>query len=143
MKRRKTRRRKQRTIGQILARRLCAAAKDRARRKGLLFKLTPKNERSFAATIDAGKCPLSGLPFSFKGGILAPSLDRKVCTSPVLLDRSYTEKNTRIIAWGWNCAFNSFGEAAFMKMLVETLRTKATVWRPLQFEIVERAGRTI
>jgi len=135
---RKTRRQKKRTIGQVLARKLLVGARERARRKKLLFRLNRRDERWISQAIDNGKCQLTGLPFAFEGGLRAPSLDRICCVSTVVADKSYVASNVRVVLWAINNCFSNWGQEAFMSIMTESRKMKATLWRPLQQTVVER-----
>ena len=130
MRRRKTKHRKKKTPGQLFARKLVAAAKERARLDNLEFKLTKKDERWIGRTIDNGKCQLTGLNFDLKGGPYGPSLDRICCVSTVASDKSYSRANCRIILWAVNCSMNRWGQIPLMQIMGDSLRARATLWWP-------------
>lgn len=93
------------------------AAKWRSKQKGLPFDLTHEwvVER-------ISRCELTGLPLDMtpsqrgRQNPMAPSLDRRDSA------KGYTRDNTRIVAWGINCALNDFGEGAFRRLAIAYLK---------------------
>lgn len=131
-KRRRKRRKK--TAGQTVTSKLMASAKARAKRKGLYFGLA-SHAAQIAKRICNGTCELSGLPFNFAGGPYAPSIDRIICKG-TKREKGYTLRNTRVVLWALNCAFGNWGRDTVMQIMGESLKTGATLWRPLQFSVV-------
>ena len=141
--RRKARRRKK-TAGQIMASKLLNSTKRRAKNKHLQYKLAPYADQ-IARRICRGKCELSGLPFDFKGGVMAPSIDRIVSTSRNVLENSYTISNIRIVVWGLNCAFGSWGFDTTMKIMAATLakQAKKVAAFPIVLPVAARATAAV
>jgi hypothetical protein len=133
-RKKQTRRRK--TVGEIVASKLLASARQRAKKKKLHYALAP-HAAQIARRVCRGKCELSGLPFVFSGGPMAPSIDRICCVSTVVWDKSYTLANTRIILWCLNASFGDWGQGVMMNVMAEAQRTQATLWRPMPIPVVD------
>ncbi|HRG71536.1 MAG TPA: hypothetical protein PLH95_07845 [Thauera aminoaromatica] len=93
------------------------AARWRAEQKGLPFDLTKQ------WVLDRiSRCEVTGLALSMepmpgsRQNPFGPSLDRKDCA------KGYTTENTRVVAWGLNCALSDFGEEAFRKIALAYVR---------------------
>ena len=89
---------------------LHSGAKHRARSQGREFDLTKDwvTER-----IEAGVCEITGIPFKWEQGTLhvrnpyAPSIDR------IDSSEGYTADNCRLILWGLNIGFSTWGEKEY------------------------------
>lgn len=84
---------------------LVAAARVRARARGLPFDVTPAEVSRLQTIIDAGKCELSGVALTLDGGRSAtsPSLDR---IRPAL---GYVAGNMRIVCHALNAGMGDWG----------------------------------
>ena len=120
-KRRVKRRKRKRTFRQVVAAKLLSSTKRRAKNKRISYKLAPY-AKNIARRICRGKCELSGLPFDFGGGALAPSIDRVVCTSKNIAENGYFLSNVRIVCWGLNSALGTWGLDTTMKIMDATLK---------------------
>jgi len=120
IQRKKKARRRKRTAGQLMAARLLSSTKRRAKKKHLLYQLAP-HAKQITRRICRGKCELSGLPFDFRGGAMAPSIDRIISTSSVVAENSYTLKNTRIVLWALNASMGTWGFETTMRIMSATL----------------------
>ena len=96
---------------------LVSYARKRARSKGLSFDLDLHTDE-LQGRIDAGRCELTGLPFSLDGGRTwdSPSIDR--------IDPSggYVLSNVKLICFGLNQAFGDWGEDTLLRM-VDAMRS--------------------
>lgn len=98
---------------------LIAAAKGRARKKGVPFDLSSRERARLQAVIDAGVCELTGLPFKMDNP------DAQFCWDSPSLDRirpsdGYVDGNLRVVLYGMNAALGPWGE--------ETLRMMVQAW---------------
>lgn len=91
---------------------LLATVRTRARRRGLAYDLDD-HLVEIQARIDAGRCEVSGFPFSLEAGspFNAPSIDRK---DPKL---GYVYDNIRVVCYAVNCALGDWGEGKFMEIV--------------------------
>lgn len=91
---------------------LVANARTRARRKGLDFSLD-EHVNDLQARIDAGKCELTGYPFSLAPGkpYNSPSLDR------IDSNKGYTYENVRVVLHLVNAALGDWGEDILAEVL--------------------------
>ncbi len=91
---------------------LVAAARVRARAKGVVFDLDSQAIDDLQRVIDRGICELSGLPFVLDGprSAFSPSLDR---IDPAL---GYVACNVRIVLHALNAALGDWGEDVFGKI---------------------------
>ena len=86
----------------------------RARNRGSECTLT---EEWIAGHLQHG-CQLTGLPFDFSTGPRnhrSPSVDR------IDNSKGYTEDNCRVILWGLNAAFGTWGQEAFREITLAWL----------------------
>jgi len=92
---------------------LVAAARIRARRKGVAFSITPADIVRLQATIDRGVCELSGVPFRLEGprSAISPSLDR---IKPAL---GYVSGNVRVVCHALNAGMGDWGEAELRRIV--------------------------
>lgn len=91
---------------------LVAAARIRARRKGIAFALTDDDISKLQAVIDAGRCELSGVAFTLCGprSATSPSLDRR---NPRL---GYVGGNVRVVCHALNAGMGDWGDAALLNI---------------------------
>lgn len=106
------RKRRERNHLPWVASRLHIAARSNARRRGLIYELSPE---WFLAKLEAGVCELTGLPLGRYGcnDPRSPSPDR------LDSDIGYTDENTRVILWWINQAKNNWPEAVFQSLMRE------------------------
>ena len=95
---------------------LVAAARIRARKKGIAFSIDEGEVALLQRVIDAGRCQLSGVSFTLGGprSATSPSLDRVV---PSL---GYVTGNLRIVCHALNAGMGDWGE--------DELRRIANAW---------------
>lgn len=110
---------KRRTIPEVRAYELWKSAKDRASRRGIIFKLT--RERVVLAVV-RGFCEVTGLRFDLDGArgeqrALSPSVDRR---HP---KEGYTDDNCQITCWLYNRAKGN-GSHEDVLLLAEALNAK-------------------
>lgn len=112
---------------------LVAAARIRARKKGIAFSLSSEETDRLQAVIDRGVCELSGVPFTLEGSRSAtsPSLDRII---PYL---GYIDGNVRVICHALNAGMGDWGEQE-LRRIVETWLGNAIV-PPLAAEFIRAA----
>jgi hypothetical protein len=98
-----------------------ANARTRSRKKGLLYDLTEYRDQLWALFLLG--CSLTGMPFSFVGGMTfdSPSLDR------IVPERGYVWGNVRWVWHGLNCAAGTWGIERALEMtdLVRAHQAKA------------------
>lgn len=83
---------------------LVAAARVRARSKGVAFALTADDVAALQAVIDAGRCQLSGVQFTFgKRSATSPSLDR------IRPEFGYVSGNVRVVCHALNAGMGDWG----------------------------------
>lgn len=91
---------------------LVAAARVRARAKGVAFAITAADVAALQATIDAGRCEVSGVAFTLTGprSATSPSLDRM---TPA---RGYVSGNLRVVCHALNAGMGDWGEAELLRI---------------------------
>ncbi len=91
---------------------LVSYARKRARDHGHAFDLD-SHVSNLQARIDAGKCELTGIPFTLNSGRRwdSPSLDR------IKPEDGYVIENMRVILHGMNAALGNWGEYTLMNMV--------------------------
>lgn len=101
---------------------LLAAARSRARKKGVAFEVTSTERERLQSVINGGVCELSGLPFNMTVGESfyrdSPSLDR------IKPELGYVDGNLRVILYGLNAAIGSWGLDRLMEM-IDAIRSRA------------------
>jgi hypothetical protein len=92
---------------------LVAAARIRARKKKIVFNLDAADIAALQAVIDAGRCELSGVPFTLEGprSATSPSLDR------IEADKGYVRGNVRVICHALNAGLGDWGEAELRRIV--------------------------
>ena len=97
---------------------LVAAARIRARKRGLLFALTASDTAALQAVIDRGVCQVSGVALTLRGprSATSPSLDR---ITPAL---GYIAGNVRIVCHALNAGMGDWGEADLRRIVEAWLR---------------------
>lgn len=96
---------------------MLATCRSRAKKHGMDFDLTAE---WILERLESG-CELTGLSFKLEAGsrdAMSPSVDR--------IDSSggYTKDNCRVILWGLNAAFGTWGEDAFREIVLAWLGVK-------------------
>ena len=91
---------------------LAAAARVRARSKGVPFALTGADIATLQAVIDAGRCELSGVAFTLTGqrSATSPSLDRR---NPTF---GYVTGNVRVVCHALNAGMGDWGDAELLRI---------------------------
>lgn len=102
---------------------LLAAAKRRAKQKGVPFYVSAEERARLQAVIDGGVCELTGLPFKMDNANAlfcwdSPSIDR---IRPAL---GYTDGNMRVVVYGMNAAIGAWGEDVLETMVRSWLDRK-------------------
>lgn len=102
---------------------LVAAARVRARAKGVAFSLTDSDISQLQAVIDIGLCQLSGAKFTIGGprSATSPSLDR---ITPAL---GYVSGNVRVICHALNAALGDWGEESLAPIMAGWLATRNAI----------------
>jgi hypothetical protein len=92
---------------------LVAAARIRARKKGIVFSLGPGEVRVLQAMVDTGVCGISGVSLTLEGPRCAtsPSLDR---IEPHL---GYVAGNVRIVCHALNAGMGDWGEGELRRIV--------------------------
>lgn len=92
---------------------LVAAARCRARKKGVLFDLNDEDIHRLQSVIDAGRCEMSGVEFTLTGprSATSPSLDR---IKPSL---GYTRDNVRVVCNALNAGMGDWSEAELLRVV--------------------------
>ncbi len=104
-------------------------AKIRAEQKRIPFDLD-KYKDKIKERFNFGKCELSGISFQYFKEInfASPSIDR------IDSSKGYTYDNIRIICWGLNSLFNSWGEEASKEFVIPWLRNSGYVVEKIKIE---------
>lgn len=94
---------------------LVAAARIRARKKGIAFDIGPDEIAKLQSIIDAGVCQLSGVPLTLEGprSATSPSLDR------IAPELGYVSGNLRIVCHALNAGMGDWGEHV-LRQIAET-----------------------
>jgi len=99
----------------LLKRAMClvAAARVRARRKGIEFSLTSSDIEQLQATIDHGVCEVSGVNLNLSGprSSVSPSLDR------IEASAGYVSGNVRIVCQALNAGMGDWGETELLRIV--------------------------
>ena len=92
---------------------LVAAARVRARKKGVEFSLTAADIEQLQATISLGVCELSGVALTLFGrqSATSPSLDR------IQPQHGYVSGNVRIVCHALNAGMGNWGEEALFAIV--------------------------
>jgi hypothetical protein len=101
--------RERRTTPRGRAAYMVCTCRSRAKKRGFEFDLTSD---WIEQRLKRG-CELTGLPFDLEAGardLRSPSVDRIDST------QGYTQENCRVILWGLNCAFSTWGDDAFQEI---------------------------
>lgn len=94
-------------------------AKRRAAKSGVSFTLTERDLKRLENRVSSGTCELTGIKFNLDGfSYRTPSLDR------IDAARGYEYGNVRVILYGLNAAFGSWGSEVLLKMVMEYLGRK-------------------
>jgi hypothetical protein len=93
-------------------------ARRRARDNGLPFSLSLPHIQSI---VEAGVCEISGIPFelSKRRDICNPSIDQ------IHAGEGYTPQNTRVVLWGLNVAFHTWGLRPILEIFRRLLEQEA------------------
>jgi len=96
---------------------LAAAARIRARKKGITFDLSSSDIGLLQAAINAGKCQVSGVALSLEGprSATSPSLDR------IEPGKGYVAGNVRIVCHALNAGMGDWGEAELKRIVAAWL----------------------
>lgn len=92
---------------------LVSLAKKRAKKRKLLFSLTPDCVARLQKTIDTGVCEVTGIDFERTAGerhCFAPSLDR------IKPELGYVPGNVRVVVWSLNAALGPWGLEVFLRL---------------------------
>lgn len=102
---------------------LVAAARVRARAKGIGFSLTDADVSYLQSVIDVGLCQLSGVKFTIGGrrSATSPSLDR---ITPSL---GYVSGNVRVICHALNAALGDWGEESLAPIMTGWLAARNAI----------------
>ncbi len=111
---------------------LAAAARVRARKKGLEFSLTSSDIQSLQAVIDAGRCEISGVPFVLEGprGPASPSFDR------IDPSQGYKAGNVRVVCHALNAAMGDWGDAALFPIVSAWISRRNAIVPQLAAEVI-------
>lgn len=92
---------------------LVAAARIRARRKGIPFAIDTDEISRLQAIIDNGVCELSGVPFTLVGprSSTSPSLDR------IVPDLGYVPNNLRVVCHALNAGMGDWGDKELLRIV--------------------------
>jgi hypothetical protein len=93
---------------------LVAAARVRARKKGIRFSLTSSDVQRLQDVIDRGRCELTGVRFSLEQGRCAtnPSLDR------IIPSAGYVQGNVRVVCQAMNLGMGDWGENILLEIVM-------------------------
>ena len=91
---------------------LASVAKYRAKAKGLPFSLNDADLAAMQATIDAGLCQATGIPFNLIGGKTwdSPSIDR------IDSAKGYVSGNIRVVLYCLNVMANTWGDTKVLEI---------------------------
>jgi len=107
---------------------LLSVAKYRAKAKKLAFDLDAEDVALLQATIDAGFCQMTGLPFDLDKGKTwnTPSIDR------IDPKAGYVKGNVRVILYALNVMMNTWGEAKVLEVARALSGQRAEVSKAFQ-----------
>lgn len=109
---------------------MVAAAKARAKKKGIPFKLSRAAIMELQIDIERGTCALTGRPFA--PGPFAASLDR---IDPV---KGYVDGNVRVICKLMNFALGNWGEAVLREVMAAWLKDDHAA--PPPYRLIDQWG---